>query len=226
MLTTRSRLILAPLAVAAVAVAATGCRDTSSQAGGTCTAGRTTLVGKLDGDSHPDKVSDPGGTGTKVTVRWGRKDGSFGPEIPAARLLGVKKGEVAAVAVADFENDGTLDMFAEVVKPSGVDDPASARLAEYRPGPLTRDGLRSAHPRRLAIGEEKEIEKVRVARVDDDAYPDLAILENAGDGADDSRTLRSKPGEGPTDAGSYTATHQPAKPLPAGGWTKFYKPCT
>ncbi|MEU5022388.1 VCBS repeat-containing protein, partial [Streptomyces angustmyceticus] len=36
-----------------------------------CLAGAATMVGDLDGDGHADKISNPGLTGTRMTVQWG-----------------------------------------------------------------------------------------------------------------------------------------------------------
>ncbi|MFF9896811.1 FG-GAP repeat domain-containing protein [Streptomyces longispororuber] len=242
----RARLIAAP--VAAVALTLTiGAHQAGATSSGTagdgtsgtaraaaaCLAGATTLVGDLDGDGRPDRISNPGHTGAKMTVQWGAADGSFGAKHTVSKLLGARTGEVATAAVADFQNDGTLDMVVNIVKPSGGDDPATARVAEYRPGPLKRTGLRSAHPRHLDIGKAAEVKQLRVADYGGDAYPDLALLSNAGDGVLERNVRLSKPGSGP---GAYNAEHErkygdwgtPAEPpsMPGNGWSRFYKACS
>ncbi|MEV6564869.1 hypothetical protein [Streptomyces kronopolitis] len=110
-------------------------------------------------------------------------------------LLGAKKGEVTTAAVADFQRDGTLDMVVNVVKPADGDDPATARIAQYRPGPLKRANLGSAAARHSDIGDLGEARQLRIADYGGDAYPDLAILDNAGDGRLD------RPGRPPDEAG-------------------------
>ncbi|QEV18693.1 FG-GAP repeat domain-containing protein [Streptomyces alboniger] len=249
MLRKRSRLIAAPIAAVALTLTVAGYQASAS--GGTaasgasgasgreaaapvpCLAGATTLVGDLDGDGRPDKISNPGHTGTRMTVQWGAADGSFGTEHSVGKLLGAKPGEVATAAVADFQQDGTLDMVVNIVKPSGVDDPATARVADYRPGPLKRANLGSARTRHLDIGDSREVKQLRIANYGDDAYPDLAILNNAGDGVWDREVRLTKPGSGP---GRYDSDQQykygehgtPAEPpaMPGDGWKRFYQACT
>ncbi|MGO4758750.1 VCBS repeat-containing protein, partial [Streptomyces sp. 2MCAF27] len=85
----RSVLIAAPIAAVALTLAVTGYQATaagSSPSGGAgrggmataattpCLAGATTLVGDLDGDGRPDKITNPGHTGTKMTIQWGAAD--------------------------------------------------------------------------------------------------------------------------------------------------------
>ncbi|MFI6088423.1 FG-GAP repeat domain-containing protein [Streptomyces sp. NPDC051218] len=190
-------------------------------------------MGDLDGDKRPDKIINPGHTGTKMTVQWGAADGSFGSEQNVAELLGAKTGEVATAAVADFQNDGTLDMVVNLVTPSGADDPNTARVAEFRPGPLKRSNLGSAAAKRSDIGTQGEAKQLRIAHYGDDAYPDLAVLNNAGDGVWERSIRLTKPVGGP---GSYDyelqqkygETGTPAEPpaMPTDGWKHFYKPCS
>ena len=244
----RSRLIAAPLAAVALTLTAVGYQagaaepsasggtfrsDRATDASTPCLADATTLIGDLDGDTHPDKITNPGHTGTEMTVQWGAANGSFGKKLLVKDLLGAKKGEVATAAVADFQNDGTLDMVVNIVKPSGGDDPSTARVAEHRPGPLNRTNLRSADARHSDIGDRGEAKQLAIAHYNDDAYPDLAILNNGGDGQMDRDVRLSKPGGGLADfdydafqkygeAGSWA--EPPA--MPADGWKQFYKPCS
>lgn len=251
MLRKRPRLIAAPIAAVALTLTVAGYQATaagSSSSGGAgradkakateattapCLADATTLVGDLDGDGHPDKITNPGHTGTKMTIRWGAADGSFGEKHTVSELLGTKKGEVASAAVADFQNDGTLDIVVNLVEPSGVDDPSTARVAEYRPGPLKRANLSSADSRHSDIGDHGEVQQLRIANYGDDAYPDLAILNNSGDGQLDRDVRLSQPDSGPGDFdyalktkyGEFGSTAEPPA-MPSDGWTQFYKPCS
>ncbi|MEU5017694.1 VCBS repeat-containing protein, partial [Streptomyces angustmyceticus] len=49
----------------------TGQSGKAAKAAAPCLAGAATLVGDLDGDGHADKISNPGLTGTRMTVQWG-----------------------------------------------------------------------------------------------------------------------------------------------------------
>ncbi|NSC21968.1 VCBS repeat-containing protein [Streptomyces albus subsp. chlorinus] len=246
MLRSRSRWIAAPLAAAALTLTAAGYAGAvTSPAAGAHTAGKhaaasapcladaTTLLGDLDGDGRPDKISNPGHTGTKMTIQWGTKSGSFGSKHTVRSLVGAKKGEDVSAAVADFDNDGTLDLVVNVVKPSGGDDPSTARLAEYRPGPLARTNLKSPGAVHSDIGDMGEVRQLSVARYNDDAYPDLAVLNNAGDGQMDRDVRLSKPGgglagydrEAKLKYGEYGTWAEPPA-MPTDGWSQFYKTCS
>ncbi|MFE2225886.1 FG-GAP repeat domain-containing protein [Streptomyces kronopolitis] len=218
---------------AATAPAPGGAAVVGKKAAAPCLADATTLVGDLDGDGHPDRISNPGLTGTKVTVQWGAKNGTFGPKYAVSTLLGAKKGEVTTAAVADFQRDGTLDMIVNVVKPADGDDAATARIAQYRPGPLKRANLGSAAARHSDIGDHGEARQLRIANYGGDAYPDLAILNNAGDGQLDRDVRLTKPGSGPgthsyelqVKYGAFGSTSEPPA-MPGDGWKHFYKPCS
>ncbi|MEU6681058.1 VCBS repeat-containing protein [Streptomyces sp. NPDC046925] len=248
MLRKRSRLIAAPVAAVALTLTAAGYQASaagSSDAGGAarsgkaagatvpCLAGATTLVGDLDGDGRPDKIVNPGHTGLKMTVQWGAADGTFGSKQNVAKLLGAKTGEVATAAVADFQNDGTLDMVVNLVTPAGGDDPNTARVAEFRPGPLKRSNLGSAAAEKSDIGTHGEAKQLRIANYGDDAYPDLAVLNNDGDGVWERSVRLTEPGGGPGAYDyelqqKYGETGTPAEPpaMPADGWKHFYKSCS
>ncbi|WP_432038420.1 FG-GAP repeat domain-containing protein [Streptomyces cucumeris] len=249
MLRKRSRLIAAPIAAVALSLTIAGYQasaagsssDGAERSGkvtraadaGPCLADATTLVGDLDGDGHADKIRNPGHTGTRMTIQWGAEDGTFGAKQAVSKLLGAKRGEVATAAVADFQNDGTLDMVVNIVKPSGIDDPATARLAEYRPGPLSRSDLGSGDSRHTDIGDSGEAQQLRIANYGDDPYPDLAILNNAGDGQTDREVRLSTAGSGPGDYdnammekyGEYGTTGEPPA-MPGDGWKHFYQTCS
>ncbi|WP_432096999.1 FG-GAP repeat domain-containing protein [Streptomyces sp. bgisy100] len=245
MLHKHSRLIAAPVAAAALILTAAGYQANAAEAQALgrsgkpaatavpCLADATTLVGDLDGDRRPDKIVNPGHTGTRMTVQWGTATGTFGAKHAVSELLGAKRGEIASAAVADFQKDGTLDMVVNIVKPAGGDDPATARLAEYRPGPLKRSNLKSAHPRHSDIGELGEAKQLRIANYGGDAYPDLAILNNSGDGGLDRDVRLTKPGSGPgsyvyeqqVKYGEFATTGEPPS-MPTDGWKQFYKPCS
>ncbi|MEV5983187.1 VCBS repeat-containing protein [Streptomyces sp. NPDC052114] len=248
MLRKRSRLIAASTAAVALSLTVAGYQASAAgtsasgdaqraggavRAAGACLSGATTLLGDLDGDGIRDKISNPGHTGTKMTVQWGKADGTFGTAQSVGKLLGARTGEVATAAVADFQNDGKLDVVVNVVKPSGVDDPATARIAEFRPGPLKRANLGSAQAKRLDIGDSREVKQIRVANYGDDASPDLAMLSNAGDGVWERDVRASKPGTGPGKYDQdlyekYGAWGTPAEPpsMPTDGWKHFFKACS
>ncbi|MEU8825980.1 VCBS repeat-containing protein [Streptomyces sp. NPDC048636] len=248
MLRKRLRLIAVPISAVALTLTIAGYQASaagSSHSGGAersgkvakatgpCLAGATTLVGDLDGDGNPDKIANPGHTGTKMTIQWGAADGSFGAKQAVSKLVGAKAGEVASAAVADFQNDGTLDMVVNIVEPADGDDASTARVAEYRPGPLTRSDLSSADARHSDIGDHGEVQQLRIANYGDDPYPDLAILNNPGDGQLDRDVRLSTAGSGPGDYdyatqrkyGEFGSTAEPPA-MPGGGWTPFYKPCS
>lgn len=243
MLRTRSRWIAAPLAAAALSLCYAGYQagaaepaDSGKAAAGAsapCLADATTLLGDLDGDGIQDRITNPGHDGTKMTVEWGKKDGTFGEKVAVKDLLGTKKGEEATAAVADFDNDGTLDLVVNIVEPSGGDDPSTARLAEYRPGPLNRADLSSPDATHSDIGDMGEVQGLSVARYNDDAYPDLAVLNNAGDGVTDRDVRLSKPDGGLADFdreqnNKYGETGTWGEPpaMPTDGWASFYKGCS
>ncbi|MFB6441239.1 FG-GAP repeat domain-containing protein [Streptomyces sp. NPDC056411] len=248
MLHKRLRLIAAPIAAVTLPLTVAGFQANAAAApapGGATGSGKaavataaclvdaTTLVGDLDGDGHPDKISNPGLGGTKMTIQWGTANGSFGKPYPVSALLGAKKGEVASAAVADFQRDGTLDMVVNVVKPADGDDPSTARVAQYRPGPLKRANLASAKSRHSDIGDHGEAQQLRIANYGGDAYPDLAILNNSGDGGLDRDVRLTKPASGPGNYdyelqqkyGEFGTTSEPPA-MPSDGWKHFYKPCS
>ncbi|MDT0457242.1 VCBS repeat-containing protein [Streptomyces sp. DSM 41527] len=248
MIRKRLHLIAAPVAAVALSLTVAGYQAnaaTASTPGGAaragkaaaatapCLAGATTLIGDLDGDKRPDRISNPGLTGTRMTVQWGAANGSFGKPYPVSALLGAKKGEVATAAVADFQRDGTLDMVVNLVTPADGDDPSTARVAEYRPGPLKRSNLASATSRHSDIGDHGEVRQLRIANYGGDAYPDLAILNNSGDGGLDRDVRLTKPGSGPGNYdyelqrkyGAFGTTPEPPA-MPGDGWKHFYKPCS
>ncbi|MDJ1133414.1 FG-GAP repeat domain-containing protein [Streptomyces iconiensis] len=246
MLRTRSRLIAAPLAAAALTLTVAGYagaadssssgstgKSSASTASAPCLADATTLIGDLDGDGNPDKISNPGHTGTKMTVQWGTADGTFGKKNAVRDLIGAKKGEDASAAVADFQNDGTLDIVVNIVKQADGDDPSSARLSEYRPGPVSRKDLTSPDGVHSDIGDRGEVRELSIAQYNGDEYPDLAVLNNSGDGQMDRDPRLSKPGGGlegyDYDAylkyGEFGTWSEPPA-MPKDGWSQFYKSCS
>lgn len=243
MLRTRSRLIAVPLAAAALTLTGAGfhavAADSSasggapSSAAAPCLADATTLVGDLDGDGNPDKISNPGHTGTKMTIQWGTADGTFGKKVSVNDLLGVKDGEIASAAVADFKNDGTLGMVVNIVEPASGDDANTARLSEYRPAPLDRSDLGSSQAIASDVGEFGEVQELSVAQYDGDAYPDLAILNNPGDGQMDREVRLSKTDGGLADRdgaandefGEWGSRADPPA-MPTDGWSQFFESCS
>ncbi|MFI2189160.1 hypothetical protein [Streptomyces sioyaensis] len=132
-----------------------------------------------------------------------------------------------------LQRDGTLDLVVNLITPAGGDDPSTARVAEYRPGPLKRSNLGSATSRHSDIGDHGEAQQLRIANYGGDAYPDLAILNNAGDGQLDRDVRLTKPGRGPGNHdyelqlkyGQFGTTPEPPA-MPSDGWKHFYKPCS
>lgn len=190
-------------------------------------------MGKPDGDAYPGKINDPGHTGTQMTVQWGTKSGSYGNPVSVNGLLGVKRGEEGAVAVADFHNKGTLDMLVSIVKPADGDDLNQEGLAEFRSGPLNRS-LVSSHTTDSDISRSGEVQQLRIANYNNDGFPDLAILQNAGDGQLDRNVrLSVSPGGGlgtmdPDANDKYGEAGALSDPpaMPTDGWQNFYKPCS
>lgn len=242
MLRTRSRLIAVPLAAAALTLTGAGfhavAADSSasgapSTASAPCLADATTLVGDLDGDGNPDRISNPGHTGTKMTIQWGTADGTFGKKVSVNDLLGAEDGEIATAAVADFKNDGTLGMVVSIVEPASGDDANTSRLSEYRPAPLDRSDLGSAGAVHSDVGDGGEVQELRIAQYNDDAYPDLAILNNPGDGQMDREVRLSKTDGGLADRdkaandefGEWGSRADPPA-MPADGWGQFYESCS
>jgi len=243
MLTTRTRITLISAAVAAAAATGVTCNAFAGQSSSgasaapsssaaPCRADSTTLVGRLDGDAYPDKITDPDHKGRKMTVQWGTKDGSYGEPQSVNKLLGVRKNEIGTVAVADFKNTGRLDMVVGVVEPSPYDDPNPQRVAEFRAGPVDRE-LHSAHTTRSDLGKEGEAHALQIADYNGDKYPDLAISDYAGDGQTARSVRLSRPdgGLGTSDPDANRKYgEESAKPdwpaLPHDGWAHFYKPCS
>ncbi|MFG3253736.1 FG-GAP repeat domain-containing protein [Streptomyces sp. NPDC048172] len=240
MLRKRSRLIAAPLAAVALSLTIAGYQATAAEPAGPaqkaaapCLADATTLVGDLDGDGNPDKISDVGLSGTRGTIQWGNEDGSFGEKQYVSKLVGAKAGEGTTAQFADFDKDGTLDMVVNVVKRSEGDDPNTARIAEYRPGPVSRDDLSSPDARHTDIGDMGEAKELRIANYGDDEYPDVAVLNNSGDGNLDRSVRVTEPGKGIGDwnrehdekYGETGTTPEPPK-MPTDGWSHFYERCS
>ncbi|MGW7517507.1 FG-GAP repeat domain-containing protein [Streptomyces sp. NPDC054796] len=246
----RSRLVTVPLTAVAAALTLTaavqagaaepsaeGGTGSTSKAGAAasapCLENATTLIGDIDGDGLPDRISNPGNDGTKMTVQFGIKGGSFDEKFTVAELVGANKGEETTAAVADFQNDGILDLVVNVIEPSGGDDPATARIAEYRPGPLDRTDLSSDDTVKAGLGERGEIWGLAVADYNGDKLPDLAIHNNTGDGTAEREVRLGQPGTGIEDInyddnakyGETNATWGEPPAMPTDGWSKFYKAC-
>lgn len=247
----RSRLIAAPVAAGVLALTfagyhagaaeSSGGSDSAGKAKGAtkasepCLTENNQIVGDLDGDGSPDRITNAENTGAKVTIEWGKEGGSFGEKVSLNDLVGAKKGETATAAVADFDLDKVLDLVVNIVEPSGGDDPSTARVAEYRPGPVERTKLESAETRKLDIGDTTEVQKMGIHDFTDDVgevYPDLVMLNNAGDGVLE-RTVRlttDKSGPGKSDRAAndkYGDWGTPAEPpsFPSDGYLQFYRFC-
>lgn len=220
-----------------------GKSDRAGQAPKPCVkggSGSAELVGDLDGDARPDKITSRFSDGTPslnnghaMEIQWGKEDGSFGDWVSINSLLETDEpGEVGTAAVADFNNDGVLDLVVNAVSPRGGEKPVKAHLAEYRPGPIDRSTLDSPDARHLDVGDTGEVRGMGVDRYGKDAYPDL-VLENMRGGDEFERSVRltkDEGGPGKYDAEAneeYGATGKAATPeeWPRDGLRKFYDQC-
>lgn len=239
----RSRLIAVPLAAMALTLTVAGYQAGAAEpsadgktaaASAPCLADSTTLIGDIDGDGLPDKISNAGEQGADMKIQFGIEGGKFDEVFTVAELVGAEKGEEVTAAVADFQNDGVLDLVVNVIEPSGGDDPATARIAEFRPGPLKRADLSSKDAVHAGIGDRGEVWGLAVADYNGDKLPDLAIHDNIGDGMAEREVRLGQPGTGiedlnPEDNSKYgesNATWGDPPAMPTDGWSKFYKTCS
>lgn len=247
MLRMRLRLIAVPVAAVTLPLTVAGFQAEAAAAsapGGAARAGKataatapcladaTTLVGDLDGDGHPDKISNPGLTGTRMTIQWGTANGSFGTKHAVSALLGAKKGRSrpprspTSSVTAPWTWSSTSSR-----RPMGTTLDGARRAIPTRP--LKRSNLTSARARHSDIGDHGEVQQLRIANYGGDAYPDLAILNNSGDGTLDRDVRLTKPGSGPGNFdyelkvkyGEFGTTSEPPT-MPGDGWKHFYKPCS
>lgn len=249
--TKRSRLIAAPVAAGVLALTFAGYHAGAAESSGgsdkagksqgaakaePCLTDNNQIVGDFDGDGSPDRVTNVENTGAAVTIEWGKEGGSFGEKVKLNDLVGVKKGEEATAAVADFDKDNVLDLVVNIVEPAQGDDPNSARVAEYRPGPVERTKLESAETRKLDIGDSAEVQKMGIHDFTDDVgetHPDLVMLNNAGDGVLERSVRLTTDENGPQGFNreadeKYGDWGTPAEPpsFPTDGYLQFYKFCS
>lgn len=198
------------LAVAAVAMLLTGSvntfrgtappRPAAPSAVAACVTGSGDLVADLDADGRADRVSDPSGAGTEVTITFGTASGD-GERVGVRELAGgYRGGDTALAAVADFDRDGWADLVVAVTGKWRGDDPIEPRLAELRRGPFSRTG-RGHDPHHLDLGETRGL---AVADYNHDRYPDLAAYTYDGDGV---YQVRGRPGEKSAGIGRYTGEY-------------------
>ncbi|NEA16536.1 VCBS repeat-containing protein [Streptomyces halstedii] len=164
------------------------------------------LVADLDADGRADRVSPATLTGAGLTIAFGSGDGR--KEVGPRDLVGDRGEDLENVlaVVADFDQDGWMDLFVVATDTAGGDDPVDPGVSELRLGPFSARGRgQSDHPVDLP-----EPRAVTVADHDHDRYPDLASYGYEGDGvyATVARLGGEKGLDGDADEGNrpYTKT--------------------
>lgn len=223
-----------PLTVAGFPAHAAGAAPSGKAAAATapCLADATTLLGDLDGDGHRDKISNPGLTGTTMTIQWGTANGTFGPKQAVSALLGAKKGRSRPPLSPTSSGTANWTWSSTSSRP-----PTGTTLDGARRGipPRAAQAVESELPksRHSDIGDHGEAQQLRIANYGGDAYPDLAIRNNAGDGTLDRDVRLTNPRSGPGNYdyelqvkyGEFGTTSEPPS-MPGDGWKHFYKPCS
>ncbi|WP_151770682.1 FG-GAP repeat domain-containing protein [Streptomyces abyssomicinicus] len=145
----------------------------------TCVTSSGGLVADLNGDGSPDRVSPPSLTGTDLVLTFGAEDGRE-TEVAPRQLVG-DRGEdtdIVVAVVADFDQDGWVDLYISATRDSIGDDPELPSVSELRLGPFS--------PRGQGQGDQHvdlyEPHAAAVADYDHDRYPDLAAYVYEGDG--------------------------------------------
>ncbi|WP_320779611.1 VCBS repeat-containing protein [Streptomyces sp. CRN 30] len=187
----------------------------------------------VDGDGRADRVSDPSGSGRRLTVSFGDGSGDgHGTPVTARELAGrVPARHDVLAAVADFDDDGHVDLVL-VVTPSStpMDDPRNAEV-RLRFGPVSPAG-RADREERFPLFEASG---VAVADYDHDDFPDLALYQYWGEGYHQIVALPGERGSGlgrePVPASRYTRPGgeqegwDRLEDLPRSGLSAFLAPC-
>ncbi|WP_405777625.1 FG-GAP repeat domain-containing protein [Streptomyces sp. NBC_00859] len=183
------------------------------------------LIGDLDGDGHPDRITEARADDKPLTLERGDASGHLAEPVSAAELVGARTAHQGA-AVGDFNGDGTLDLALFASKEPEGDDPMGAELATVKLGPLTHGGTRK-RTQRIHLDETTAI---GVTDYNHDRRADLAVIEYAGDGMWEI-TARLGTAKGLSAATpEYAVTGIDAaghthRPLSADGLSHFYGPC-
>lgn len=176
------------LALVVSTAMATGCGDgrgdppprpTAGPAVETCVTSSGALAADLDGNGAADRVSPPSPTGTDLTLTFAAEGGRE-TKVAPRQLVG-DRGEgadIVVAVVADFDQDGWVDLFLSATKDSPGDDPERPSVSELRLGPFSPRGQgQSDHDVDLY-----EPHAAALADYDHDRYPDLAAFVYEGDG--------------------------------------------
>lgn len=188
-----------------------------------CVADDGVLVGWLDGDAYPDRVTDRD-QGRATTVEWGTSGGGFGKPVGIRSLIGARNKEDAAAVAADINGDDELDLVVVALTTPLYDEPEPARIKELRIGPLHRDG-KSGHTLGLDLRGNGGLS---LTDFNHDRRPDVAAWDYQGDGVYGVLRLLNT-GKGLSRDGTYHENdewgqHSPAN-LPRTPLNEFYSPC-
>jgi hypothetical protein len=154
-------------------------RPTAGPAVRSCVTPSAGLVADLNGDGTPDRVSPPSATGADLTLTFGAKDAD-GTTVGPRDLVGDRGADAKDVlaVVADFDQDGWMDLFITATDAFSGDDPLTPAVSELRLGPFSSRG-RGQSEHSVALTEPRAL---TVADYDHDRYPDLASYGHEGDG--------------------------------------------
>jgi hypothetical protein len=120
-------------------------------------------VGDLDGDGHPDLVIAGGSSSTNSGILWGRQEGAFDPQMSILPT----NGPARAVAVADMDSDGHLDVVVKSWSTKAFSVFAGGGDRTFQP---ERRFLTLVRPGQMFISD-----------VDSDRRPDVVFVESSGD---------------------------------------------
>ncbi len=154
-------------------------RPTAGPAVRSCVTPSAGLVADLNGDGTPDRVSPPSATGADLTLTFGAKDGD-GTTVGPRDLVGDRGADAKDVlaVVADFDQDGWMDLFITATDAFSGDDPLTPAVSELRLGPFSARG-RGQSEHAVTLTEPRAL---AVADYNHDRYPDLASYGHEGDG--------------------------------------------